>query len=363
MKKLLVLTGGGDCPGLNAVIRGIAKRARKEKDWEVYGSIEAFNGVFNEPQEIIRLTAKKTAGIHVKGGTILKTTNKGNPIQFPVLQPDGSFKFIDRSDELVKKLNALKFDAIINIGGDGSQKISKILFDKGIPIIGVPKTIDNDLAATDVTFGFQTALQIATDSFDKLVTTAESHHRVMIMEVMGRDAGWIALHTAIAGGAEICLIPEIPYDIGKIVKRINLRYKKGRGFVNIVLAEGAKPREGSITAQKGERGSEHVRLGGVAFQLSKQLKDAGCKAEIRETVLGHVQRGGGPVAFDRVLATLFGVKAFEMALAKQFGHMVSFKNNTMAAVTLEEATKKSNTVDQNSYLVQAARGLNISFGD
>jgi 6-phosphofructokinase 1 len=183
MKKLLVLTGGGDCPGLNAVIRGIAKRARKEKDWEVYGSIEAFNGVFNEPQEIIRLTAKKTAGIHVKGGTILKTTNKGNPIQFPVLQPDGSFKFIDRSDELVKKLNALKFDAIINIGGDGSQKISKILFDKGIPIIGVPKTIDNDLAATDVTFGFQTALQIATDSFDKLVTTAESHHRVMIMEV------------------------------------------------------------------------------------------------------------------------------------------------------------------------------------
>jgi 6-phosphofructokinase 1 len=280
-----------------------------------------------------------------------------------VLQPDGSFKFIDRSDELVKKLNALKFDAIINIGGDGSQKISKILFDKGVPIIGVPKTIDNDLAATDVTFGFQTALQIATDSFDKLVTTAESHHRVMIMEVMGRDAGWIALHTAIAGGAEICLIPEIPYDIVKIVKRINLRYKKGRGFVNIVLAEGAKPKEGMITAQKGERGSEHVRLGGVAFQLSKQLKDAGCKAEIRETVLGHVQRGGGPVAFDRVLATLFGVKAFEMALAKQFGHMVSFKNNTMAAVTLEEATKKSNTVDQNSYLVQAARGLNISFGD
>jgi 6-phosphofructokinase 1 len=214
-----------------------------------------------------------------------------------------------------------------------------------------------------VTFGFQTALQIATDSFDKLVTTAESHHRVMIMEVMGRDAGWIALHTAIAGGAEICLIPEIPYDIDKIVKRINLRYKKGRGFVNIVLAEGAKAKEGTITAQKGERGSEHVRLGGVAFQLSKQLKDAGCKAEIRETVLGHVQRGGGPVAFDRVLATLFGVKAFEMALAKQFGHMVSFKNNTMAAVTLEEATRAHHTVDQNSYLVQAARGLNISFGD
>ncbi|HLZ15467.1 MAG TPA: ATP-dependent 6-phosphofructokinase, partial [Cyclobacteriaceae bacterium] len=314
MKKILILTGGGDCPGLNAVIRGIAKRARKEKDWEVYGSIEAFNGVLNEPQEIVRLTAKRTAGIHVRGGTILKTTNKSNPIKFPVVQPDGSVRFEDRSDELVKKLKTLQFDAVVNIGGDGSQKISKVLFDKGIPVIGVPKTIDNDLSATDMTFGFQTAVQIATDSFDKLVTTAESHHRVMIMEVMGRDAGWIALHTAVAGGAEICLIPEIPYDVKKLVKRIDLRYFKGRGFVNIVVAEGARHREGTITAGAGERGSEHVRLGGVAYQLSRQLKDAGCKAEIRETVLGHVQRGGTPSAFDRVLASAFGVKAFELAL-------------------------------------------------
>lgn len=362
-KKLLILTGGGDCPGLNAVIRGIAKRARREKNWEVYGSVEAFNGVLNEPQEIVRLTSNRTAGIHVKGGTILKTTNKANPIKFPITQPDGSVKFVDRSDELVKKLKALKFDAIINIGGDGSQKISKTLFDKGIPIIGVPKTIDNDLGATDLTFGFQTAVQIATDSFDKLVTTAESHHRVMIMEVMGRDAGWIALHTAIAGGAEVCLIPEIPYDVNKIVKRINLRYKKGRGFVCIVIAEGAKPKEGTITSTTGEKGSEHVRLGGVAYQLSKQLKDAGCKAEIRETVLGHVQRGGVPIAFDRVLATLFGVKAFEMVLEKKFGHMVAYRNNSYTSVTLEEATKEYNGVDTNSFLVSAARGLSISFGD
>jgi ATP-dependent phosphofructokinase / diphosphate-dependent phosphofructokinase len=362
-KKVLILTGGGDCPGLNAVIRGIAKRARKEKDWDVYGSIEAFNGVLNEPQEIVPLTRSRTAGIHVKGGTILKTTNKSNPIKFPVPQADGSVKFIDRSDELVKKLKALKFDAIVNIGGDGSQKISKVLFDKGLPMIGVPKTIDNDLSATDVTFGFQTAVQIATDSFDKLVTTAESHHRVMIMEVMGRDAGWIALHTAIAGGAEVCLIPEIPYDISKIVKRINLRYKKGRGFVNIVIAEGAKPKEGTITASKGEKGSEHVRLGGVAYQLSKQLKDAGCKAEIRETVLGHVQRGGSPTAFDRVLATLFGVKAFELVLEKKFGHMVAYRNNNITAVTLEDATRDYNFVGKDAYLVQAARGLGISFGD
>ncbi|HYG03768.1 MAG TPA: ATP-dependent 6-phosphofructokinase [Chryseosolibacter sp.] len=362
-KKVLILTGGGDCPGLNAVIRGIAKRARKERDWEIYGSVEAFNGVLNEPQEIIKLTRSRTAGIHVKGGTILKTTNKGNPIQYPTIQSDGSVKFRDRSDELVKKLKALKFDAVINIGGDGSQKISRVLFEKGIPVIGVPKTIDNDLSATDVTFGFQTAVQIATDSFDKLVTTAESHHRVMIMEVMGRDAGWIALHTAVAGGAEVCLIPEIPYDIKKIVKRINLRYKKGRGFVNIVIAEGAKPKEGSITSSVGEKGSEHVRLGGVAYQLSKQLKDAGCKAEIRETVLGHVQRGGSPVAYDRVLATLFGVKAFELVLEKKFGHMVALKNNDISAVTLAEATKDYNFVSKNAYLVQAARGLGISFGD
>ena len=363
IKKILVLTGGGDCPGLNAVIRGIAKRARKEKNWEVYGSIEAFNGVLNEPQEIIRLTSSRTKGIHIKGGTILKTTNKANPVKFPVVQTDGTTKFIDRSDELVEKLKALKFDAVINIGGDGSQKISKTLFDKGIPIIGVPKTIDNDLAATDVTFGFQTAVQIATDSFDKLVTTAESHHRVMIMEVMGRDAGWIALHTAIAGGAEICLIPEIPYDIHKLVKRLDLRYKKGRGFANIVIAEGAMPKKGTVHSSSNDFGSEHVRLGGVAYQLSKQLKDAGCKFEIRETVLGHVQRGGTPVAYDRVLATLFGVKAFELIKEKHFGQMVAFINNEITSVSLEEATKECSFVKKDSYLIQAAKGLSISFGD
>ncbi|MBT1702503.1 6-phosphofructokinase [Chryseosolibacter indicus] len=362
-KKVLVLTGGGDCPGLNAVIRGIAKRAKREKDWEVYGSIEAFNGVFSEPTEIIKLTSVSTGGIHVKGGTILKTTNKNSPVKYPVIQSDGTVQFVDRSDELIQKIKSLGFDAVINIGGDGSQKISKVLYEKGLPVIGVPKTIDNDLSATDLTFGFQTAVQIASDSFDKLVTTAESHHRVMIMEVMGRDAGWIALHTAIAGGAEVCLIPEIPYDINKIVKRINMRYKKGRGFVNIVISEGAKPKEGTITSTAGEKGSEHVRLGGVAYALSKQLKDAGCQAEIRETVLGHVQRGGSPIAFDRVLATLFGVKAFELVLEKGFGRMVAYKNNNITSVTLEEATKEYNFVSKDSYLVKAAKGLGVSFGD
>lgn len=362
-KKLLVLTGGGDCPGLNAVIRGIAKRVRKEKDWDIYGSKEAFNGVFANPAELIKLTRSKTAGIHVRGGTILKTTNKGNPINFPFPQKDGTVKFIDRSDELIKRIKELGFDAVINIGGDGSQKISQALYNKGLNIIGVPKTIDNDLSSTDMTFGFQTAVQIATDSFDKLVTTAESHDRVMIMEVMGRDAGWIALHTAIAGGAEICLIPEIPYDVKKLVKRIQSRYVNGTGFVNIVISEGAKPKDGTIVSSQGSKGSEHVRLGGVAYQLSKQLKEAGCQAEIRETVLGHVQRGGSPTAFDRVLATLFGVKAVELLLEGKFGQMVTLKNNTISSVSLEEATQNYNFVQKDGYLVKAAKGLGISFGD
>lgn len=363
MKKALILTGGGDCPGLNAVIRAVFKRAKTEGDWELYGSIEAFNGVFIEPQQVIKLTSENVAGIHVKGGTILKTTNKGNPLNFPVRQPNGNVIFEDRSDQLAEKLKKMKFDAIINVGGDGSQRISKVLYEKGIPIIGVPKTIDNDLSATDVTFGFQTAVQVATDSFDKLVTTAESHHRVMIMEVMGRDAGWIALHTAIAGGAEICLIPEIPYDINCILDRINLRYEKGKGFINIVVAEGACPIGGTTVGSAGEKESEHKRLRGIAYKLSDDLKAAGCGPEIRETILGHVQRGGTPTAYDRVLATLFGVKAFELALEGKFGQMVTFRNNEVSSTSLEEATRDYNFVDRNSFLVMAARGLGISFGD
>lgn len=362
MKKALILTGGGDCPGLNAVIRAVFKRSRKEQDWELYGSMEAFNGVFHEPHQVVKITSERVAGIHVKGGTILKTTNKGNPLNFPVEQPDGTVVFEDRSDLLVEKLKAMQFDAIINIGGDGSQRISKVLYDKGIPIIGVPKTIDNDLSATDVTFGFQTAVQVATDSFDKLVTTAESHHRVMIMEVMGRDAGWIALHTAIAGGAEVCLIPEIPYDINIIQEKINSRYKRGKGFINIVVAEGACPIGGTAVGSE-ERKSEHKRLRGIAYKLSDDLKALGCLAEIRETILGHVQRGGTPTAYDRVLATLFGVKAFELALEGKFGQMVTFKNNEISSVSLEEATRGNNFVDKQSFLVKAARGLGISLGD
>ncbi|MBK8566371.1 MAG: ATP-dependent 6-phosphofructokinase [Saprospiraceae bacterium] len=364
MKKILLATGGGDCPGLNAVIRAIVKSAKIHGGYEVYGSIEAFKGVLSEPTEIVKLSRKKVAGIHVLGGTIIKTTNKGNPLAYPVQQPDGTWKSVDITDNLTKRIQDLGFEAVVNIGGDGSQKISQALFERGLNIIGVPKTIDNDLSATDLTFGFTTAVQIATDSLDKLVTTAASHHRVMVMEVMGRDAGWIALHTSIAGGAEICLIPEIPYDINKVLKTINKRYKKGEGFVNIVIAEGAKPAEGSIVGQKSKDvGEEHIKLGGIANYLKQQIEESGCLAQVRTTILGHVQRGGTPVAFDRILATAMGVKAFEMIANGEYGKMVTYRNNGISNVSLAEAVSAYNFLSKEHYLVRTARAIGISFGD
>ena len=363
-RKVLILTGGGDCPGLNAVIRAISKYFRDNEAWEILGSIEAFNGVLADPMEVVMLSRENTAGIHVKGGTILKTTNKSNPFNFPVQNSDGSWVEIDRSDELIKRLKELGVEAVINIGGEGSQAISQKLFEKGLNIIGVPKTIDNDLSSTDFTFGFRTAVQIATDSFDRLVTTAESHNRVMIMEVMGRDAGWIAAHTALAGGAEVCLIPEIPYDITKVVKRINKRYSNGKGFANIVIAEGAKPLDGNTTLQAdGGIGYQNQRLGGVAFKLAYELKQAGCKADIRETVLGHTQRGGTPIAVDRVLATLFGIKACDLVINKEYGKMVAIRNNDITAVPIKEAIADYNYIKMDSFLIEASKKMGISFGD
>jgi phosphofructokinase-like protein len=364
MKKILLATGGGDCPGLNAVIRGIVKAAKHKGGWEVWGSIEAFNGIFSDPPELVKLNSKKTAGIHVKGGTIIKTTNRGNPLDYPVRQADGSWSSIDRTQELVDRIKNKGFDVLINIGGDGSQRISMALSEKGLNVIGVPKTIDNDLSATDLTFGFTTAVQIATDSFDKLVTTAESHHRVMIMEVMGRDAGWIALHTAVAGGAEICLLPEIPYHVDKILERIERRFQKGKGFVNIVAAEGAKPYGGEVVGKRVDSaGAERIKLGGIGNFLRIQLEENGCQPEVRVTILGHLQRGGTPVAFDRILATAMGVKAFEMACQGEFGRMVSYHGNEIDSVPLADAVKENKFVSPNHYLVNVARKTGISFGD
>ena len=364
MKRVMVLTGGGDCPGLNAVIRAIVKRAALERDWEVIGSIEAFNGILREPTEIVVLDEKAVSGIHYQGGTIIQTTNKGGPFDWPVKQNDGTYISVDRSDEMIRKIGYLGIDAVINIGGDGSQRISQRLFEKWLNFIGVPKTIDNDLSATDATFGFQTAVQISTEAVDKLVTTAASHNRVQILEVMGRDAGWIALNAAVAGGAEICLIPEIPYDIDKVMQGIERRFVKGRGFVNIVIAEGSRNIHGSQASQKSQEvGYAHVKLGGIGFRLEEELKNAGCEHSIRTTVLGHLQRGGVPIAYDRVLATQYGVKAFELVLRGEFGRMVSYRHPIITSVTLEEALIQPNLVDPDTALMKTARGIGMCFGD
>ncbi|MBV6426367.1 MAG: Pyrophosphate--fructose 6-phosphate 1-phosphotransferase [Haliscomenobacter sp.] len=364
MKKLLIATGGGDCPGLNAVIRGIAKAARAEGIWDAWGTMEAFNGVFSDPPELVRLTPKRIAGIHVKGGTIIKTTNLNDPRAYPVQQADGSWKTFDRTGELVERMKSLGFDALVNIGGDGSQRISQALIEKGMNVVGVPKTIDNDLMGTDLTFGFSTAVQIASESLDKLVTTAESHHRVMLMEVMGRDAGWIALHTAIAGGAEICLIPEIPFHIDKVLQTINKRYHKGKGFANIVIAEGAKPAGGAVIGKKAlEVGDQHIKLGGVANYLQMLLEEKGCPAQIRTTVLGHIQRGGIPIAFDRILASAMGVKAYELVRDGVFGTMVSYQGDQLSQVPVSDAVKGNKILTPDHYLLRVARSLGISFGD
>lgn len=257
----------------------------------------------------------------------------------------------------------MNVDCVINIGGDGSQAISQKLYEKGLNIIGVPKTIDNDLSSTDSTFGFQTAVQIATESVDKLVTTAASHNRVFVMEVMGRHAGWIALNTAVAGGAEVCLIPEFPFDINKVKTRLESRFHHDRGFAVVVAAEGARPKGGDYFGKKSEEvGYENFMLGGVARALISQLKESGFKHTMRETVLGHLQRGGVPIAYDRVLSAQFGVKAFEMVLKEDYGKMVAYRHPNIVSVPLKEAIAKPNLVTKKNALVKTAKGLGISLG-
>ncbi len=364
IKRVLVATGGGDCPGLNAVIRAITMRAAQERDWEVIGSINAFDGILNEPNEIVILDEQAVAGIHIRGGTIIGTTNKGGPFAWPYKDQDGNWATADRSDEMLRRLQYLGVEAVINIGGDGSQQISQQLHEKGCNIIGVPKTIDNDLSATDFTFGFQTAVQEATTAVDKLITTAASHNRVFVLEVMGRYAGWIGLHSAVAGGADVCLIPEIPYDINKVMEKIRSRFHRGRGYAIIVVAEGAKPVDGDIYFEESkEVGYKNIRLGGVSSKLILELKKAGLETDIRETVLGHLQRGGTPIAYDRILATQFGAEAFEMVLRKDFGRMVAYRHPNIVSVPFTEAISHYNFVNPDSDLVKSARGVGICLGD
>jgi len=363
MKRLLIATGGGDCPGLNAVIRAVVHRASQEKDWEVLGSIQAFNGILWEPTEVVMLDNEKVAGIHFQGGTIIETTNKGGPFAWPVKDKNGKWTSVDRSDEMIRKLQIMHVDAVINIGGDGSQRISEQLYRKGLNIIGVPKTIDNDLSSTDSTFGFQTAVEIATEAVDKLVTTAASHNRVFVMEVMGREAGWITMNAAVAGGADVCLIPEMPYDIEVVKEALEKRFKRDRGFAVVVVAEGAHAKNSKMEVQENDEvGYANPKLGGIARRLIDQLKAAGFEHDMRETVLGHLQRGGVPIAYDRVLSAQFGVKAFEMALAGDFGKMVAYRHPEFVAVPLKDAIAKPNLVTPDNALVKTCKGLGISMG-
>ena len=356
-KKVVILSTGGDCPGINAVIRGFVKSAYHDSSWKLLGSYEGYDGLMEEPPRLLSLNPSSVAGIHVKGGTILQTTNRADPLNFPTKKADQTIEYQDITPRIVKRIKELGVHAIIAIGGDGTQKVSWRLAQQGINIIGVPKTIDNDLSATQYTFGFQTAVQTAVDCFDKLVSTAESHNRSMIMEVMGRDAGWIALHTAIGGGAEVCLIPEIPYHISAVKSAIHKRYTNSRGFANIVIAEGAKPASSSPYV------SDTPSFRSVAYRLSDQLRAEGLTAEIRETVLGHIQRGGTPIAFDRILATQFGVKALEMLEDENFGHMVSFSGKSIEAVSLQDAISAYRYVNPKDYLVEVAKKVGISFGE
>jgi 6-phosphofructokinase 1 len=346
------------------VLRAIVKKATGDYNWEVLGSIDAFNGVLSEPMELKILDRAAVSGIHVRGGTIIGTTNRGGPFQWPVKRSDGTWGAEDRSDELIRRLQYQGIEAVINIGGDGSQRISQMLFEKGLNIIGVPKTIDNDLSSTDFTFGYQTAVEVATDAVDKLVTTAESHNRMMVLEVMGRDAGWIALGAAIAGGADVVLIPEIPYSVESILKKIDERTRSGRGFVIVVIAEGARPAGGQVVAAKSDEVGYHNRmLGGIGRFVVGQVRARVPDLEARVTVLGHLQRGGTPCAFDRILATQFGVAAVELIKERKFGYMVASDYPDIVALPIKEAISQYNYVSLDHNLVKTARGLGICLGD
>ncbi|SHI72026.1 6-phosphofructokinase [Desulfofundulus thermosubterraneus] len=360
IKRIGVLTGGGDAPGLNAVIRAVVKVTIREYGLSVIGFLNGFGGLIkNQARE---LTEKDVVGILPRGGTILGTTNRDNPFHYPVVK-GGKKVFVDVSDRIFENISIHGVDALIVIGGDGSLAIAKELHAKGLSVVGVPKTIDNDLLATDQTFGFDTALTTATEALDKLHTTAESHHRVMVLEVMGRYAGWIALAAGVAGGADVILIPEIPYRIEKVIEMINQREVQGKKFSIIVVAEGAKPVDGELVVQKRVEDSfDPIRLGGIGHVVAQQVEEATGK-ETRVTILGHLQRGGSPTAFDRILATRYGTGAVRLVMEGRFGHMVCLRGTTIDAVPLTEATGQIRSVPLDSDLLLSARQLGICLGD
>ena len=359
MKRLGILTGGGDAPGLNAVIRAAVKTAISVYDCEVFGIKNGYDG-FLEEDGIVRLGLEQVGGILPRGGTILGSANRGNPYARKVIR-DGREVTIDVSDEIIKGINKLGLEALLVLGGDGTLHIAHELWQKGVPVIGVPKTIDNDIGGTEATFGFDTALNIATEALDRLHTTAESHHRAMVIELMGRDAGFIALHAGVSGGADVILIPEIPFHFGKIMDKIRDRAAKGRKFSLLAVSEGAKPAGGmQVFSRKGDE-IYTPRLGGIGQTVAEYIETQGI--ESRVTVLGHLQRGGTPTAFDRWLATRYGAAAVRLAARGGFDRMVALQCGAITDIPLEEATGTPKRVRLDGDAMQTARNIGISFGD
>jgi 6-phosphofructokinase 1 len=358
--RIAISTGGGDAPGLNAVIRAAVLSAINRK-WDVLGIKRGYAGLLGE-DEVIPLTKDSVRGIAHLGGTILRTTNRGNPFFYPVKRPDGTLVEIDRSDEMIEAAKRLGIDAIISIGGDGSLAIAQKLCDKGMKIVGVPKTIDNDVSGTVTTFGFDTAVNTALEAIDRLHTTAESHDRVIVMEVMGRDTGFIALHSGLAGTADVILIPEIPYDLTKVCEKIMARDRAGRHFSIVVVAEGAYPRGGSVSLIGESLPGQARRLGGLCEPLAREIQQMTGK-ETRSLVLGHLQRGGQPTGYDRLLATRFGGAAVRAIAAEKWGHMVALQSPHIVCIPISDVLKEPKRVDPNHDVVLTARATGISFGD
>jgi 6-phosphofructokinase 1 len=364
IKRIAISTGGGDAPGLNAVIRAITLSALN-RGWECYGIRDGFNGLLMPEQYLeggmLRLTREKVRGITHLGGTLIGTTNRGNPLKFPIRHPDGTIEEIDRSDELVRTIKMHNIDALISIGGDGSLSIANVLAQKGLRVIGVPKTIDNDLDRTVMTFGFDTAVSFATECLDRLHTTAASHRRILVVEVMGRYAGWIALNAGVSGSADIILIPEIPFDLNKVVDKIREREQQAGDFTIAVVAEGAKPVNGSVSVL-GKALGQAEKLGGIGEKVAHEL-EALTNKETRVVVLGHLLRGGSPTSFDRLIALRFGAAAVRALDEGQSGIMVALDPPNVNYVPLEEATRRMKTVPPDNDTILTARDLGICFGD
>ncbi len=361
IKRIGVLTGGGDCPGLNAVIRSVTAHSILNHKIEVFGIRDGYSGLINK--KLKKLSLEDVSGILPRGGTILGTSNRDNPFKYPADTNEVEKKYIDVSERVIKTVEYNELDAIITIGGDGTQAIANKLYEEcSIPVIGIPKTIDNDLGGTDVTFGFDTALTIATDSIDKIHSTAESHHRIMVIEVMGRYAGWIALHAGIAGGGDVILIPELPFTIEKIGDKIDERMSRGKRFSLIVVAEGAKIKgEDVVAARRVSDPNDPLRLGGISTVVGNRIEDL-TGIESRYTILGHVQRGGSPTAFDRILATRFGFHAVEAVINGEFGYMVGLKGTDIKTTPIKEAIAEPRRVKRDSDLIKTARSVGTSFG-